>query len=102
MDFKILRTNRFNDNLQDIITYIKDEFSLNEAIEYLDYFEEQMTNLLKFPYIGSVPRSTTISKQGYRVLVSKQNLIFYKVDEQNKVIILYTIVSAKQDYLNMI
>ena len=102
MNYKILNTDRFNDNLQDIITYIRDEFSLKEAIEYLNYLEKQINNLMEFPNIGTIPHSLTLSKQGYRVLIGKQNLIIYKIDTINKIITLYTIVSSKQDYNNLL
>ena len=102
MKYKIINTRRFDENLQDIITYIRDEFSSKEANEYLNYLHEQIENLKIFPDIVRIPRSLALLKQGYRVLVSKQNLLFYKIDEINKNIILYTIVSSKQDYINLI
>lgn len=102
MSFKVLRTSRFNDELQDIVLYIKNEFTLDEAIDYLNYFEEQVTNLSIFPKIGLIPRNESIAKQGYRVLVSKKNLIFYKINSSNETITLHSIVSAKQDYVDLI
>ena len=76
--------------------------TLDEAIDYLNYFEEQVTNLSIFPKIGLIPRSESIAKQGYRVLVSKKNLIFYKINSSNETITLHSIVSAKQDYVDLI
>ena len=102
MKYLIYRTDFFNDQLQDIVLYIRDDFSQDEANEYLDYLEEQLENLSSFPYIGVVPRHTSIAKQGYRVLMVKQNLIFYKVFDDRKMIVLYAIISSKRKYEDLI
>lgn len=102
MSYSVIRTGKFNDQLTDIIMYIKDVFSKKEALDYLNYLEEQINNLKKYPYIGAVPRYQAISKQGYRALICKQNIVFYKVNEQEKVITLHIIVPSKRNYINLI
>lgn len=84
MKYSVIRTDKFNDQLTDIILYINATFSKKEAIEYLDFLEIQINNLSEFLYIGVVPRYQPIAKQGYRALVCKQNIIFYKVNEEKK------------------
>ena len=102
MGYSIYRTDKFNDQLTDIIMYINEAFSKKEAIEYLDYLEIQINNLKEHPYIGVVPRYQAIAKQGYRALICKQNIIFYKINEEDKEIILNIIVSSKRNYINLI
>ncbi len=102
MSYSIKRTDKFNDQLIDIIMYIGDAFSKKEAVDYLDYLENIIDSLKEFPYMGLVPRYQAISKQGYRALICKQNIIFYKVDEVNKEIMLDIIVSSKRNYINLI
>ena len=102
MDYKILRTDKFNDQLFDVILYIKSAFSKKEALEYLDYLEEQINNLKKFPKLGVVPRFVSISRQGYRALICRQNIIFYKINEEKKTITLHIIVPGKENYINLI
>ena len=96
MNYSIIRTDKFNDQLTDIIMYINSAFSKKEAIE------EQINNLKEFPLIGVVPRYQPISKQGYRALICKQNIIFYKVNEDKKEITLHIIVPSKRNYINLI
>lgn len=102
MDYIVLRTDKFNDQLMDIIMYLNDTFSQKEAINYLLYLEEQIEKLKKYPFMGTVPRYQAINKQGYRALMSKQNIIFYKVNEEKKEIVLHIIVSSRRNYLNLI
>ena len=102
MEYSIIRTDKFNDQLTDIIMYINSAFSKNEAISYLNYLEEQINNLKKYPLMGLVPRYQPISKQGYRAIICKQNIIFYKVSEDKKEVTLHIIVSSKQNYINLV
>ena len=102
MSYKIIRTDKFNDQLTDIIMYIRDAFSKKEAIEYINYLETVINNLKEFPYIGVVPRYQSIAKQGYRAIICKQNILFYKINEENKEIFLNIIVSSKRNYINLI
>lgn len=102
MKYSIKRTDKFNDQLTDIIIYMANNYSNIDALQYLSILEKDINNLSDFPYLGSVPRYQAIAKQGYRALVCKQNIIFYKVDEERKEIILHVIVSSKRNYLNLI
>ena len=102
MGYKIVRTDKFNDQLTDIIIYIRDAFSKKEALDYLSYLEKEIYNLRDFPYIGIVPRYQAIAKQGYRAIICKQNILFYKVKEDSKEIILSIIVSSKRNYINLV
>ena len=102
MGSKIVRTDKFNDQLTDIIMYIKDAFSKKEAIDCLNYLETTINELKESPYIGVVPRYQAIAKQGYRAIICKQNIIFYKVNESSKEIFLNIIVSSKRNYINLI
>lgn len=102
MKYNIYRTEKFNDQLTDVIMYIASNYSNTEALEYLDYIEKEVNNLADYPYMGIVPRYQAISRQGYRALVCKKNIIFYKVNEEKKDIILHIIVSTKRNYINLL
>ena len=102
MSYKIVRTDKFNDQLTDIIMYIRDTFSKKEALDYLGYLEKEINNLRDFSYVCVVPRYQAIAKQGYRAIICKQNILFYKVKEDSKEIILSIIVSSKRNFLNLV
>ncbi len=51
---------------------------------------------------GSIPRYSILKKQGYRVLIVERHLIFYKVNEDKKEVIIYAIVDGRQKYKNLI
>jgi len=54
------------------------------------------------PYIGSYPCYSTLKKQGYRALIVQRHLVFYKVDDEKKQVMIYAVVDARQHYVNLI
>ena len=43
-----------------------------------------------------------LRRQGYKILISEKNLVFYKIDEYQKIVTVYAVVDQRQDYLNII
>lgn len=48
------------------------------------------------------PRYMILRRQGYKVLITEKNLVFYKIDEGQKIVTVYAVVDQRQDYLNII
>lgn len=101
--YKILRTDKAEDQLRDIIYYIADDSaSIDTALGYLDKIEKAINRLQEFPNSGSIPRYSILRKQGYRVVIVGNHLIFYKVDDQEKGVVIYAIVDGRREYKNLI
>ena len=43
-----------------------------------------------------------LRRQGYEVLITEKNLVFYKISEERKVVTVYAVVDQRQDYLSII
>lgn len=103
MKYKIVRTDKADEQLREIIFYIaEDSGSIDIALDYLDKIETAINNLEDFPMSGSVPRYSILRKQGYRVLIVERHLIFYKIDDNKKMVIIYAIVDGRREYRNLI
>ena len=103
MSYRIERTDKANDQLFDILTYIADDSgNVDTALHYLDKLEKAILNLHDFPYVGVQPRYSTLKKQGYRVLIVERHLIFYKVDEARTLVTIYAVVDARREYRDLI
>src|SRR5690625_3311158 len=86
-----------------IIFYIADDSGdVNIALRYLDKIETAINNLQKFPKSGSIPRYSILKKQGYRVVIVEKHLVFYKINEEDKTVIIYAIVDGRREYRNLI
>ena len=85
-----------------IILYVAEQFGKEAALEKLDELETSILSLAQNPYIGIKPRYTILRRQGYLVLITMKDLIFYKVNEHDKVVTIYAVVDQRQDYINII
>ncbi len=103
MKYRILRTDKAEEQLREIIFYIADDSgSIDIALDYLGKIEKAICRLEDFPMSGSVPRYSILKKQEYRVLIVERHLVFYKVNEEKKEVILYAIVDGRREYKNLI
>lgn len=77
MKYKILRTDKADEQLREIIFYIAgDSGSIDITLNYLDKVEKAVNSLEGFPISSSVPRYSILKKQGYEVFIGKDILYF--------------------------
>lgn len=100
--YKLLRTETADSGLRRIILSIAENFGVDVALEKLDQIEHQLSLLADNPMLGTDPRYMVLRRQGYKVLILEKDLVFYKVNETKKTIIIYAIVDQRQDYLDII
>ena len=102
MKYEILRTDTADAGFRRIILYVAQNFGNTVALEKLDEIEKRILDLGDDPYIGTNPGYLVLKRQGYKVLILEKDLIFYKIDEENKKVVVYAVVDQRQDYLNII
>ena len=102
MKYKVMRTDTADAGIRKIILYVAQNFGNKVALEKLDEIEKRILELGEDPYIGTSPRYLVLKRQGYKVLILDKDLVFYKIDEENKTVIAYAVVDQRQDYLNII
>ena len=103
MKYRILRTDKANDQLYSLIQYIADDSgNIDIALEYLARLEKAVLHLSEFPYAGTEPRYSILRKQGYRVLIVEKQLIFYKVDNEARTVTIHAVVDGRMEYKNLI
>ena len=103
MKYNIVRTDKADEQLREIIFYIADDSdSIEIALKYLDKIQHAIMQLEDFPYIDSIPKYAILRKQGYRVLIVERHLVFYKVNEDEKLVTIYAIVDGRREYKNLL
>lgn len=100
--YKVIRTDTADAGIRSIILYIAQNFGKEVVLKKLDEFEKQILALEDNPYLGIEPGYLVLKRQGYKVLAHEKNLVFYKVDEQRKCVVIYGVVDQRQDYLNIV
>ncbi len=102
MKYDIVRADKADALISDIVLYIARNFGTEKALEKLDEIEKSILALGDNPYLGETPKYSVLRRQGYKVLILGKDLVFYKIDEINKLITIYAVVDQRQDYLNII
>lgn len=102
MKYHIIRTDTADAGIRKIILYVAVNFGNKVALEKLDDIEKRTNALADNPDIGVDPRYPVLKRQGYKVLVLEKDLVFYKINESKKEVIIYAVVDQRQDYLNII
>jgi len=103
MKYKILRTDKAEEQLREIIFYIEDDSGdVDIALRYLERIETAINRLYEFLESGSIPRYSILKKQGFRVIIVERHLVFYKINEVDHAVIIYAIVDGRREYLNLL
>ncbi|SKA71148.1 toxin ParE1/3/4 [Eubacterium uniforme] len=102
MKYEVIRTDTADSLIRKIILYVAENFGNDVALEKLDYLEKSIMNLEDNSYIGVEPKYNVLRRQGYLVLILEKDLVFYKVDDNKKQVIVYAVVDQRQDYLSII
>ena len=102
MRYNIVRTDTADAGIRKIVLYVAQNFGNEVALKKLDEIEDIILRLGAEPYIGVDPRYPVLKRQGYKVLILEKDLVFYKVDEVKKEVVIYAVVDQRQDYLNII
>lgn len=102
MKYHIIRTDVADSQIRSIILYIAEKFGSDVALEKLNDLEEGILALADNPNIGTEPRYLTLKRQGYKVLILEKDLVFCKVNESQKEVVIYAVADQRQDYLGII
>ena len=102
MKYEVIRTDTADSLVRKIILHVAENFGNDVAREKLDYLEKSIMNLGNNPHIAVEPKYNVLRRQGYLVLILEKDLVFYKVDDNKKQVIVYAIVDQRQNYLSII
>lgn len=102
MNYKVERTDTADSLIRNLVLFVAENFGNDVALEKLDDMEECMMSLGNNPYLGVKPKYNVLKRQGYLVLILEKNLVFYKVDDDKKLVTIYAVVDQRRDYMSII
>ena len=102
MRYSIIRTDTADAGIRKIVLYVSQNFGKAAALKNLDEIEQRILSLGDNPYLGTEPRYPVLRRQRYKVLIMDKDLVFYKIEEEKKTVVIYAVVDQRQDYLNII
>lgn len=83
-------------DLVEIVDYIAND-NFSAALKLAEEIEQNILWLEDFPLMGVIPKSRRLIRQGYRILIGDNFLVFYVLLDDGTIEI-RRIVSGKRDY----
>lgn len=90
-------------DLGDIIRYIASQLSVPiSALHMMELLEEAMGGLSDMPQRYPFVADERLAQMGYRKLPVKNYIVFFSIDEKNKVVDIERILYGRRDWLNIL
>ena len=90
-------------DMVEIVKYISHTLKKPDAASNLaESFIEKAESLLKFPYKNPVCQLIRPLKYEYRKILVENYIMFYKVDEEKKLVTVARVIYAKRDFSNLL
>ncbi len=102
MKYRIVRTDKADSLIRRIVLFVAENFGKDVALEKLDYLEKSIMMLADNPYIGIEPKYSILKRQGYMTLILEKDIVFYKIDDEKRIVTIYAVVDQRQDYLSIL
>ena len=103
MSFPIKFTDTAKEDLRSIISYIADQSKEKSvAIAFANELREKINVLKDFPEIGSIADDRVMKSFGYRYLVHRDYLIFYRYEPKEKTSYILAIFNGRRDYARIL
>ena len=100
--YDLIRTDSFDEQLREIIFRIADNYGNEKALKILGEIENSIADLSSFPKSGVDPKYNVLKRNGFKVLILKKNLVFYKINEEEHRVIIEAITDFRRDYARIV
>jgi len=90
-------------DLRDIVRYIAAQVSAPvSALNIMELLEEAMAGLSDMPQRCPLVTDERLSQMGYRKLMVNNHIVFFTIDEKNKVVDVERIQYSRRDWLRFL
>jgi addiction module RelE/StbE family toxin len=101
--YKVKMTPLAESDLGEIYQYIASNlYNEVSAKDIILSIKQKIKRLEDFPLSCALVRDEVWAQRGYRMLVVGKYLVFYKVDEANKLVIIVRILFGSRDYAELL
>jgi toxin ParE1/3/4 len=99
MVYKLIVSKEAHIDIDNIVTYIAVELANSSAaIDFLDDVERSYRAITNNPRMYSLCDDSILKKDGYRKIVIRNYLVFYRIDEEKKIIIIVRVIYGGRNY----
>jgi len=101
--YKILVSKTYHKDLQGIIHYISHNFDAPyTASNLLDDIESTVSSLSTMPHRYGLVNDAYLQRKDFRKCLVKNYIIFYKIHEESKTVMIHRILHTKQSWVDIL
>jgi addiction module RelE/StbE family toxin len=101
--FELVFSKKINIDIISTLNYIRNVLEAPKAAE--NHFEElkkKFEKLKENPYIRPLVQNEYLARKGIRTIKIKNYILIYKINEDNKTVLLYRFIYCKRDWINIL
>ena len=103
MSYKLIVTSLAENDLSEIAKYIASDLSAPQAaLRFIDKVENCYDNILLNPMMYPLCDNERLKSKKYRKAIINNYIMFYRIDENKKLIYIMRFVYGRSDYINSI
>ncbi|MCH5348042.1 MAG: type II toxin-antitoxin system RelE/ParE family toxin [Oscillospiraceae bacterium] len=103
MEYKLIITQNFKDDLDSILEYISQQlFNSSAADRLMKKAEEKVRSIKENPFLYPIYHDEILAGKGYRYTVVSNYILFYTVDQENKIVSVLRLIYGGQNILNIL
>jgi len=103
MGYKLIVSTKSRKDINKITEYIINELKNPQAADrFLDDVAEKYEHIMENPHIYASCDNSNLKQLGYRKIVIKNYLILYRIDEENQIVYVVSIVYGRSNYPEML
>ena len=102
MNYRVRLTETAVEDLREIAFWIAEQSGEKQlARDFVSGLRAECQRLAEFPKAGALPKDRVLRSMDYRYITHKGYLIFYAIDEAEKIVHVLAIFNARKDYLRV-
>ena len=101
--FELVFSEKINNDIVSALNYIRNVLEAPKAAE--NHFEElkkKYEKLKENPYIRPLVQNKYLATKGIRFIKVKNYILIYKINEENKTVLLYRFMYCRRDWIEIL
>jgi plasmid stabilization system protein ParE len=101
--FELVYSEKINNDIISVLHYIKNVLEAPKAAEnHYEELKKKYAKLKENPYIRPLVHNKYLATKGIRFIMVKKYMLIYKINEENKTVLLYRLIYCRRDWINIL
>jgi addiction module RelE/StbE family toxin len=101
--FELVFSKKINDDIISALNYIRNILEAPKAaVNHFEELKKKYEKLKENPYIRPLVQNKYLATKGIRFIKVKNYILIYKINEENKTVLLYRFIYCRRDWIKIL